>query len=284
MNAPHTLFGWPGLRQILRAVPPPDAEDDAPREELVVQVSSVATVHEAWMAHFHGVLSTLGAGGSSASPRPPLRLVFPSADEVRASLDGYASGGSIHLKGASAAQQKQLQRLRPLFHRWSGGDDGGGGAGGGVSGRGNAMRGLAAPHVKTFARLATRTVGRGGETRVRWALLTSANLSTQAWGAMVDAREGRVRVCSYEVGVVVWPELFAEATGEEGEKRVVEMVPVFGRDSLEAAGGGDGRMLVPLRLPYGLPLEKYKSADRPWCKNVRHDEPDWLGRRWDPEE
>jgi tyrosyl-DNA phosphodiesterase-1 len=289
-DAPHTLFGWPGLRQILRALPPPSGGggaggggEDPPREDLVVQVSSIATVHEAWMANFHRVLATAGAGGGGGSggepARPRLRLVFPTAGEIRASLDGYASGGSIHLKGATATQQKQLQRLRPHLCRWGGGDaDDKDARTDEASGRGNAMRGLAAPHVKTYARLATAKGGGGGAeaTRARWALLTSANLSTQAWGALPDAREGRVRVCSYEVGVVVWPELFAGA-GDGGR---AEMVPVFGRDSLEAGGPG----LVPLRLPYGLPLEGYKGADRPWCRNVRHDEPDWWGRRWVPEE
>ena len=245
------------------------------------------------------------AGADRAAPagggRPRLRIVFPAEDEIRASLDGYASGGSIHLKGATAAQQGQLRRLRPLWCRWGGGAEGDA-AGDEASGTGNAMRGLAAPHVKTYARLATAKRADGGEAvRVRWALITSANLSTQAWGAMPDAL-GRVRVCSYEVGVLVWPELLAgddeeeavaaersedaarEVGGEKKQRRAAEMVPVFGRDSLEGAGGGEGARLVPLRLPYGLPLEEYRRGDRPWCGNVRHEEPDWLGQRWDPEE
>jgi tyrosyl-DNA phosphodiesterase-1 len=307
-DAPHTLFGWPGLAQILRAVARRDDAEAAVREEIVVQVSSVATVHEKWMAHFQRVLSTAGAGGRGSGPapaaaggRPRLRIVFPAEDEIRASLDGYASGASIHLKGATTAQQNQLRRLRPLWCRWSGGAEADA-AGDEASGTGNAMRGLAAPHVKTYARLATARRGDGGEAvRVRWALITSANLSTQAWGAMPDA-QGRVRVCSYEVGVLVWPELLAgddeeeavaaegsedaagEVGGEKKQRRAAEMVPVFGRDSLEGSGGGEGARLVPLRLPYGLPLEEYRRGDRPWCGNVRHEEPDWLGQRWDPEE
>lgn len=54
-------------------------------------------------------------------------------------------------------------------------------------------------------------------------MLTSANLSKQAWGDVVN-KQGEVRIQSYETGVLVWPELFAEPGYE------VSMVPTFGRD------------------------------------------------------
>jgi tyrosyl-DNA phosphodiesterase 1 len=280
----HTQFGWPGLAQILLSLPGATDMGEVLSEELVVQVSSVATVWEKWLTHFQNVLSTNGRGGGggamaamlSSGKTPRHRIVFPTEDEVRTSLDGYASGGSIHLKGASKMQQKQLDRLGPLWRRWSGGGDEN--PPNQTCGRGDAMRGLAAPHIKTFARLATVKQDNGMEAvRVRWALLTSANLSTQAWGTMQDAN-GKVKVCSYEVGVLVWPELFAEEGGG-----AVEMVPVFGRDSFRGGQGGE-KKLVPLRLPYGLPLEEYRKGDRPWCKNVKHDEPDINGLKWESAE
>ena len=87
---------------------------------------------------------------------------------------------------------------------------------------------------------------------IEWALLTSANLSVQAWGSLPKkgggkkgtnvADEGTVHIQSFEIGVLVWPELFvdevakkadvvesgkAEANGEGKVK--ARIVPVFGR-------------------------------------------------------
>ena len=124
--------------------------------------------------------------------------------------------------------------------------------------------------------------------------MSSANLSTQAWGALEGA-DGVVRVCSWEVGVLVWPALFVDPGAGEGE---VGMVPVFrgdwpGVDGDEAVGGaeegggsggraGSGQFgtLVGLRLPYDLPLMPYARDDVPWCATAVHEEPDWRGGVW----
>ena len=128
-------------------------------------------------------------------------------------------------------------------------------------------------------------------TSIDWAMVTSANLSTQAWGAAASAA-GEVRVCSYEVGVVVWPGLWDEGG--------VEMVPVFGRDGPEDAGmrgeegsgggeeggkvgGGDGMTVttrVGWRMPYDLPLVPYARGEMPWCATEPCEELDWMGRKW----
>jgi tyrosyl-DNA phosphodiesterase-1 len=60
-------------------------------------------------------------------------------------------------------------------------------------------------------------------------MVTSANLSKQAWGAIAN-KDGEVRIQSYEVGVVVWPALFADVDEKDARKEEVSMVPVFGRD------------------------------------------------------
>lgn len=89
---------------------------------------------------------------------------------------------------------------------------------------------------------------------------------------------GEVRICSYEVGVVVWPELFAEKEGER-----VMMVPTFKRDTVDLVmgeGRGEGR-LVAWRMPYDLPLVPYAKGERPWCASEADGERDWLGRVWD---
>lgn len=80
--------------------------------------------------------------------------------------------------------------------------------------RKEAGRRRAAPHIKTYIRFADPTLE-----SIEWALLTSANLSNQAWGGTRSA--GEVWIKSYEIGVLVWPELF-------GKDAV--MVPAFKTD------------------------------------------------------
>lgn len=96
---------------------------------------------------------------------------------------------------------------------------------------------------------------------------------------------GEVRICSYEVGVVVWPELFAgDGDGEGyGEGARVVMVPTFRRDTVdpEMADGRGEERLVAWRMPYDLPLLPYAKGEKPWCASEADGERDWMGRVWD---
>jgi len=119
-------------------------------------------------------------------------------------------------------------------------------------------------------------------------LLTSANLSKQAWGEAASAPGGskgkstaasgeqEVRIASYEIGVLVWPELW-------GEDAV--MKATFMTDKVGDAGGGEsteqeGKVTVALRMPYNLPLQPYGNGEVPWVAMTNHDEPDWMGQVW----
>jgi tyrosyl-DNA phosphodiesterase 1 len=127
--------------------------------------------------------------------------------------------------------------------------------------------------------------------KIDWAMLTSANLSTQAWGVAPNA-EGIAKISSFEIGVVVWPGLWeAESEtrpeselGSRERKGEVEMVPVFGRDmpDIDAVGeeGEKVKVKVGWRMPYDLPLVKYGRDDEPWCATMDHEEPDWMGQVW----
>lgn len=94
-------------------------------------------------------------------------------------------------------------------------------------------------------------------------------------------------VKSYEVGVCVWPGLFADGGAE------AEMVPVFGGDG----GGGEGvegkeegegvkgkeggvKTRVAWRMAYDVPLRAYGAEEKPWCASERYEEVDWMGRMW----
>lgn len=102
-------------------------------------------------------------------------------------------------------------------------------------------------------------------------LVTSANLSKQAWGEARNSA-GDIRVCSYELGVLVWPALF-------GEKAT--MVPTFKTDTPTANDVKPGtELVVGARMPYDFPLVPYAKDDEPWVATASYSKPDWKGETW----
>ncbi|KAL2831897.1 phospholipase D/nuclease [Aspergillus pseudoustus] len=266
----RTTWGWPALRDALRHVPLRES-DTTPH--IVAQMSSIASLGQTnkWLKDvFFGALAP-----TPPSKTPPrYSIIFPTAEEIRRSLNGYGSGGSIHMKLQSAPQQKQLQYLKPYMCHWAGDV-----AGQLPSENRDAGRRRAAPHIKTYIRFADAHC----MNTIDWALVTSANLSTQAWGAAVNAG-GEVRICSWEVGVLVWPELFV--TEELKGERVV-MVPCFKQDEPDTSRTALSdetdpvALQVGFRMPYDLPLTPYSAQDIPWCTTMPHSLPDWLGQTWE---
>ena len=280
------LWGWPGLKRILKITP---SSSSKPR--IVVQISSVASVGEKWLADtFFEALSTTKAQKS----KPAFSVVFPTVDEIRRSLDGYSAGGSIHMKIQSTAQIKQLNYLRPLLCHWAGDRDNHVGSTTSSEVVREAGRKRAAPHIKTYIRFTDESMK-----KIDWAMMTSANLSTQAWGAATNP-SGEVRICSYELGIVIWPALW-----DEGTANGAEMVPVFKKDrpdseveesnqttrvadsSLREVQGEEDvgakpstKTRVGWRMPYDLPLKPYAKDEMPWCATAACEEPDWMGRSW----
>ncbi|KAF2705657.1 phospholipase D/nuclease [Pleomassaria siparia CBS 279.74] len=297
----QTSWGWLGAREILCTVPIVPVDDSKAALEtcsapnVVMQTSSIATLGQlpTWLTHLQSILGHCStpspatgemapASGffakrtpsiSKAKMEPPtFNIIFPTADEIRRSLDGYSCGSSIHTKLQSWQQQKQLEYLRPMLCHWQSSRSRDG------HGR-EAHRGRAAPHIKTYIRFSTAE-----HETMDWAMVTSANLSKQAWGEM-ENKKGEVWIQSYECGVVVWPDLFAASGPDQGK---VVMVPVFGKDlpTIEDVGGevvpemGGATKVVGFRMPYNLPLEPYGDEEVPWCATAAHTEPDWKGRAW----
>lgn len=125
-------------------------------------------------------------------------------------------------------------------------------------------RARASPHIKTYIRYNSKSID--------WALLTSANLSKQAWGEALRRATGEVRVTSWEVGVLLWPDLLQKDS---------IMVPTFQSDTpREKDWEGDGRPIVGLRIPYNMPLQQYGSDEIPWVATLDYSEPDRHGQRW----
>ncbi|KAJ3522298.1 hypothetical protein NM208_g12919 [Fusarium decemcellulare] len=255
----ETSWGWAALRRCLQHVPCTDQVVS----EVVIQISSIATLgaKDDWLQKT--LFEPLSRCKNPGLGRPKFRVVFPTADEIRRSLDGYASGGSIHTKVQSPQQTKQLEYLRPMFHHWANDCPNGAKLADGVQIQ-DGGRKRAAPHIKTYIRF--------NEFSIDWALLTSANMSKQAWGEAARPT-GEMRIASWEIGVLVWPELL-----EAGSI----MVGTFRSDMPEMTqqDGREGRIqpLIGLRMPYSTPLQQYGSDEIPWVATMAHSEPDWMGR------
>jgi tyrosyl-DNA phosphodiesterase 1 len=191
-----------------------------------LQISSIATLGQTNQWLDKTLFKSLRTSKSTRSPLPNFNIIFPTPNEVRTSLDGYEAGASIHTKIQTAAQLKQLQYLKPMLCRWAGNGD---------QNRDptlitmEAGRRQAAPHIKTYIRFCDAM-----KTQIEWALVTSANISKQAWGEACNSA-GESRICSYELGVLVWPQLWAESA---------KMVPTFKHDTpmLEDRAGADGKV------------------------------------------
>lgn len=153
------------------------------------------------------------------------------------------------------------------------------------------------PHIKTYINFTSKPSISNPAPDISWALLTSANLSQQAWGTIpkvpktgTSQEEAEVHIQSYEIGVLVWPELFTDDDEhdpedlDEKEITIARMVPVFGKDlpdqvnTLQQKTGKE--LIVGLRMPYDLPLTPYGQIEMPWSPNEMHAEPDCLGRTW----
>jgi tyrosyl-DNA phosphodiesterase-1 len=298
----QTSFGWLGLQEVLSTIPikVEDGETNS-SSHIVVQVSSIATLGAVptWLTQFQSVLSRSAidrsvtktypstlfskrdtAGIQKNKPQPPkLNIIFPTPEEIRTSLDGWASGGSIHMKLQSQQQQKQLEYMHPFFCHWKSPSS----ALNDVAKtqrQGEALRGPAAPHIKTYVRFSNLD-----HKTIDWAIVTSANMSKQAWGDVVNKKD-EIWIQSWEAGVVVWPALFAEP--DVANEAV--MVPVFGKDLPEPGdvrdigedkeSGIDDTVVVGFRMPYDLPLAPYTASERPWCATMQYSEPDWKGLAW----
>ncbi|CAO2587119.1 Tyrosyl-DNA phosphodiesterase 1, partial [Lemmus lemmus] len=169
------------------------------------------------------------APGKSAVP---LHLIYPSVENVRTSLEGYPVYG-LH-------KQRFVH-----FGKWSAE----------TSGRSNAM-----PHIKTYMRPSSDF------SKLAWFLVTSANLSKAAWGAL-EKNGTQLMIRSYELGVLFLPAAFGLDTFNVKQK--------FFSSNCEPT--------TSFPVPYDLPPELYGSKDRPWIWNIPYVKaPDTHGNMWVP--
>ncbi|XP_076597041.1 tyrosyl-DNA phosphodiesterase 1 [Chaetodon auriga] len=222
-----------------------DHTEPVPGEEkwpVIGQFSSIGSMGQdktKWLAgEFQRTMTTLGK--SSLRSDPPMHLLYPSVEDVRTSLEGYPAGGSLPYSIQTA--QKQLW-LHSYFHRWKAN----------ATGRSHAM-----PHIKTYMRASPDF------TQLAWFLVTSANLSKAAWGAL-EKNNTQVMVRSYELGVLYVPSAFNMKT-----------FPVDNSPFPVSSSSG-------FTVPFDLPPTCYSPKDQPWIWNIPYSQaPDTHGNIWVP--
>uniref|UniRef100_G3QEJ3 Tyrosyl-DNA phosphodiesterase 1 n=1 Tax=Gorilla gorilla gorilla TaxID=9595 RepID=G3QEJ3_GORGO len=158
---------------------------------VVGQFSSIGSLgadESKWLcSEFKESMLTLGKESKTPGKSSvPLYLIYPSVENVRTSLEGYPAGGSLPYSIQTAEKQNWLHSY---FHKWSAE----------TSGRSNAM-----PHIKTYMRPSPDF------SKIAWFLVTSANLSKAAWGAL-EKNGTQLMIRSYELGVLFLPSAFAPA-------------------------------------------------------------------------
>ncbi|XP_036118694.1 tyrosyl-DNA phosphodiesterase 1 isoform X3 [Molossus molossus] len=174
------------LRKLLK-----EHTSSLPRAEswpIVGQFSSIGSMgadESKWLcSEFKETLVTLGKESSTPGKNAaPLHLIYPSVENVRTSLEGYPAGGSLPYSIQTAEKQNWLHSY---FHKWSAE----------TSGRSHAM-----PHIKTYMRPSPDF------SQIAWFLVTSANLSKAAWGAL-EKNGAQLMIRSYELGVLFLPSAF----------------------------------------------------------------------------
>ncbi|XP_061670791.1 tyrosyl-DNA phosphodiesterase 1 [Syngnathoides biaculeatus] len=215
-------------------------EDQWPVVGQFSSIGSMGVDKTKWLAgEFQRTLTTLGK--ASHRPNPPVHLLYPSVEDVRMSLEGYPAGGSLPYSIQTA--QKQLW-LHSYFHRWQAD----------TTGRTHAM-----PHIKTYMRASPDF------TQLAWFLVTSANLSKAAWGAL-EKNNTQVMIRSYELGVLYVPPAFNMKTFQ------------VRKNPFPVSSSSSGFL-----VPFDLPPTCYTTKDQPWIWNIPYSQaPDTHGNVWVP--
>uniref|UniRef100_A0A8C3A6I9 Tyrosyl-DNA phosphodiesterase 1 n=1 Tax=Cyclopterus lumpus TaxID=8103 RepID=A0A8C3A6I9_CYCLU len=225
-----------------------DHADPVPGEErwpVIGQFSSIGSMgldKTKWLTgEFQRTMTTLGKS-SLRYPGEQCLHFYISFDRVVTAVRLLCppAGGSLPYSIQTA--QKQLW-LHSFFHRWKAT----------ATGRSHAM-----PHIKTYMRASPDF------TELAWFLVTSANLSKAAWGAL-EKNSTQVMVRSYELGVLYVPSAFDMKTFPVHKSQF----PVS-----DSAG---------FPVPFDLPPTCYSPKDQPWIWNIPYSQaPDTHGNVWVP--
>ncbi|KAK6917354.1 Tyrosyl-DNA phosphodiesterase I [Dillenia turbinata] len=236
------------------------------KSPLVYQFSSLGSLDDKWMAE---LASSMSSGLSE--DKTPLglgipQIIWPTVEDVRCSLEGYAAGNAI----PSPQKNVEKELLKKYWAKWKASD----------TGRCHAM-----PHIKTYTRYSGQSLA--------WFLLTSANLSKAAWGAL-QKNNSQLMIRSYELGVLFLPSVVKRDSGFSCTDRgnTSERKSGSSKDStaqktklvtLSWQGSGNvdsSTEIILLPVPYELPPKPYSSEDVPWSWDRRYSKKDIYGQVW----
>lgn len=197
-------------------------------------------------------------------------IIWPTLKEVLQASGSILSGYALHYRNTRwrnyRGNEYQDKQLRKYFFKWSSVA---------ASQQSKAGRSHLMPHCKTYC------VTEDNLYTIKWFLMTSANMSTQAWGRPeVSANYFKAykytlgerlkfNIASYEAGILVNPKTL-KTRSIDAEKEVV-LVPTLGQDTVPKErveqSPNDKQLLYPVRIPYDIPLQKY-TDEQPWTTGV----------------
>lgn len=218
--------------------------------EVIAQFSSIGSLNEKWLTE--QFLESTGLPNATVADRGStkknkvtgrIKFVYPTAEEIRTSVEGYAGGCSV--PGVKKNVSKAF--LKPLWCKWSSDSD-----------SGNPCRKPQnVPHVKSFYQL-----GDDGSS-MNWFVLSSHNMSIAAWGQVQMGNGGRVNfIRHWELGVFVSPRTLGSA--------IHRLVP-FRTNPIKGN-------VIPVPLPYKLVPDPYVDLDQPWAVDGQYTHLDRDGR------
>ena len=248
-------------------------------QPIVAQFSSLGSVQSKWLTELRRSLGA-SAGPLQSSEPPAIRLVWPTLDDVRDSIEGWMAGASL------CCDSRNLNAtVRPLLHRWDGS----------VSGRHQA-----APHIKSYCRASGQ--------HAAYVIITSANLSAAAWGQL-QRNDTQLAVRHYEIGLLFTPSVLQHHYNAPAALRAFSCTEPAGRltphwddtrssqvqlwlpsladnhpsaerqqvsaSSSSASVLSVRRVLCP--LPYNVCPTRYGATDEPWRWDEDQLQPDRRG-------
>ncbi|KAM1883945.1 hypothetical protein ACFX13_005245 [Malus domestica] len=235
------------------------------KSPLAYQFSSLGSLDEKWMAEFASSMSSgLSEDRTPLGPGEPL-IIWPTVEDVRCSLEGYAAGNAI----PSPLKNVEKDFLKKYWAKWRASH----------TGRCRAM-----PHIKTFARY------NGQE--LAWFLLTSANLSKAAWGAL-QKNNSQLMIRSYELGILFLPRKTCSfgfsctsngvpskdksGRSETSEASRTTLVTLNWQGNRNTDSSSE---VIKLPVPYELPPQPYTVEDVPWSWDRQYNKKDVYGQVW----
>ena len=210
---------------------------------IICQFSSIGSLTAKWL---QGLATSWDASQSDCKSAEDLqrglKLVYPSVEEIRESVEGYNGGGSV--PGRRNNTSKPF--LQPLYHKWSSSFE--------LSNPLHKPNNV--PHIKTYFQISQDGVG------MEWFCLTSHNLSKAAWGEIINTNEGRrIFTRHWELGVFVAPRLFNKE----------KLVPA-------GSGGNVDSTMMAVPIPFQLHPDRYGLTDHPWAVDATYSKRDRFGR------